>query len=219
MIVSSIARLGRAAGVHLVLATQRPDAKVIPGDTKAQLSVRINCGNTGGTASNMILGNSEGTRVKSYPKGRLYLGLDAVGDHGQGFFASGDWIDQWLENKGLNKDGSAMSSQQKSRLANLADMSQFEESTLDAHEGVDNQQNIAQIREEEEGEAETEPENTHTTSDSDTENDDTHDDDSENSSNSLGRPELAGSSDSTDKLARPEDDWDSDLESLIQENE
>lgn len=34
MMVGSIARLGRAAGVHLVVATQRPDAKLLPGETK-----------------------------------------------------------------------------------------------------------------------------------------------------------------------------------------
>lgn len=35
MIVGSIARLGRAAGVHLVVATQRPDAKMLPGEVKS----------------------------------------------------------------------------------------------------------------------------------------------------------------------------------------
>src|SRR5699024_12048634 len=46
MIIGSIARLGRAAGVPLILATQRPDAKLIPGETKENLHVRINCGQT-----------------------------------------------------------------------------------------------------------------------------------------------------------------------------
>lgn len=35
VIIGSIARLGRASGVHMILATQRPDAKVLPGETKA----------------------------------------------------------------------------------------------------------------------------------------------------------------------------------------
>lgn len=35
LLIGSIARLGRAAGVHMILATQRPDAAVIPGETKA----------------------------------------------------------------------------------------------------------------------------------------------------------------------------------------
>lgn len=35
VLIGSIARLGRAAGVHMMLATQRPDAKVLPGEVKA----------------------------------------------------------------------------------------------------------------------------------------------------------------------------------------
>lgn len=35
ILIGNIARLGRAAGVHMVLATQRPDAKVLPGEVKA----------------------------------------------------------------------------------------------------------------------------------------------------------------------------------------
>ena len=41
MIIGSIARLGRAAGVHLTIATQRPDASLIPGETRDNLGVRI----------------------------------------------------------------------------------------------------------------------------------------------------------------------------------
>ncbi|MGH7642547.1 MAG: FtsK/SpoIIIE domain-containing protein [Candidatus Dormibacteria bacterium] len=35
--LGSIARMGRAAGVHLLLATQRPDAEAVPGQLKANL--------------------------------------------------------------------------------------------------------------------------------------------------------------------------------------
>lgn len=107
LIISSIARLGRAAGVHLVVATQRPDASLLPGETKANLAVRINAGRTDSNASSMILGSAEGTRVKANPKGRLYLGFagGGTGDHGQGFFAPQSWIDDYLKEKGLNPDG------------------------------------------------------------------------------------------------------------------
>jgi hypothetical protein len=151
MIIGSIARLGRAAGVHLVIATQRPDAKLIPGETKANLGVRINCGQTNSTASSMILESSEGVRVKSNPRGRLYLSIYGKGDHGQGFFAKQDWIDEYLASKGLNPDGSPIS-QKRSRLAKLTDMSSFAEGDLDKIEGVDNASVIEKIREEEEEE-------------------------------------------------------------------
>ena len=105
MMVGSIARLGRAAGVHLVVATQRPDAKLLPGETKANLGVRINCGYTNSTASSMILDNAEGTKVKPSPKGRFYIQIYSQGNHGQAFFAKEDWMDKYLDSHGLNQDG------------------------------------------------------------------------------------------------------------------
>lgn len=105
MILGSIARLGRAAGVFMVVATQRPDATLLPGETKANLTNRINAGRTSSTASSMILENGEGTRVKGNPRGRLYVSSHFVGNHGQGFFESQKWIDDWLENKGLDCNG------------------------------------------------------------------------------------------------------------------
>jgi DNA segregation ATPase FtsK/SpoIIIE-like protein len=148
MIIGSIARLGRAAGVHLVIATQRPDATILSGETKANLGVRINCGRTGSTASSMILDNGEGTRVNSNPKGRLYLRIFGSGDHGQGFFATQDWIDEYLASKGLNPDGSPLS-EHRSQLANVTDISKFEDGTLDEQSGIDNSAIIEQIREQE----------------------------------------------------------------------
>src|SRR5699024_5236812 len=134
MIIGSIARLGRAAGVHLVIATQRPDATLISGETKANLGVRINAGRSDSNASSMILGTGEGTRVRSNPRGRLYLRIFGEGNHGQGFFAEASWIDEYLRSKGLNPDGTPISNK-RSKLANVVDMSQFAEGDLDTREG------------------------------------------------------------------------------------
>jgi len=41
----AIGRLGRALGIHLLVATQRPDVGSVPGSLKAQLDGRI-CGHT-----------------------------------------------------------------------------------------------------------------------------------------------------------------------------
>ena len=41
--MSTIARQGRAFGIHLILATQRPDAAVIPGQIKNNMDFRV-CG-------------------------------------------------------------------------------------------------------------------------------------------------------------------------------
>lgn len=50
-----LARLGRAAGFYLFIATQRPDATVITGEFKANLTTRILAGNAGATVAHMTL--------------------------------------------------------------------------------------------------------------------------------------------------------------------
>jgi len=225
MIIGSVARLGRAAGVHLIIATQRPDATLIPGETKANLGVRLNCGRTDSNASSMILGNGEGSRVKANPRGRLYLSIYGRGDHGQGFFADQTWIDEYLASKGLNPDGTPLSSKQ-SRLAKLTDFgSDFGEDTdLDAKSGIDNSAIIEQIRQEEEN-------GISRGSGDEIDIDELVDDDSEDwgfsddgetseepvaRSDNWGGLELGKSTE--DKNRRPEDDWDDELDDLINDN-
>lgn len=208
MIIGSIARLGRAAGVHLVIATQRPDASLLPGETKANLGVRINCGRTDSNASSMILGNGEGTRVKANPRGRLYLRIFGAGDHGQGFFADMAWIDEYLASKGLNSDGTPLRGP-RSQLANLTDFSELENADLDAKEGVDNERAIERIREDEAARAEHEDDWGFM---------DDEDDEPQASTPKDDRPELLGNTGDENRFHRPEEDWDYELEDLIDEN-
>ena len=241
MIIGSIARLGRAAGVHLVIATQRPDATVIPGETKQNLAVRIQCGRArNSTASNMILESSEGLNISSNVVGRMYVNLNGDGNHGQGFFAKTEWIDNWLDEQGLNQDGSPKSNK-KSRLAHLADMSQFGESDLDKIEGKDNASVIEQIRREESGITEDEDQDSDDVEAAITDDDDFGEDlgdfdalvggndedtdptpaspatDEKPLAGDLTRPDLSAPVGKTD-YGRPEDDWDSELEDLIERN-
>ncbi len=60
--LSTIARLGRVAGVHLVVCTQRPDADVVPGQLKANLSTTV------------------AFRVRSKLNSRIVLDGDAAAD-------------------------------------------------------------------------------------------------------------------------------------------
>lgn len=208
MIIGSIARLGRAAGVHLVIATQRPDAKIISGETKANLGVRINAGRTDSNASSMILGTGEGTRVRSNPRGRLYLRIFGSGNHGQGFFAPQEWIDDYLNSQGLNPDGTPIGGK-RSKLANVVDMSKFDDADLDSQSGIDNSSIIEKMREEE-------------SSDSIYEDDDEDENFGyveEPEDDKLGRPVFGEAKDDSDKFTRPEDSWDSELDELISENE
>lgn len=52
--LSTIARQGRAFGIHLILATQRPDATIIPGQIRNNLDIRI-CGRADNVLSQIIL--------------------------------------------------------------------------------------------------------------------------------------------------------------------
>ena len=52
--LSTVARQGRAFGIHLILATQRPDANILPGQIKNNIDCRI-CGRADNVLSQIIL--------------------------------------------------------------------------------------------------------------------------------------------------------------------
>lgn len=52
--VATIVRLNRAFGIHLILATQRPDAQLIPGQIRDNLDCRI-CGRAERVLSELVL--------------------------------------------------------------------------------------------------------------------------------------------------------------------
>ncbi|WP_390605561.1 FtsK/SpoIIIE domain-containing protein [Dorea longicatena] len=54
--LDTLARLGRACGIHLILCTQRPSADIIPGEVRSNLGIRI-CGRADSILSNMVLKN------------------------------------------------------------------------------------------------------------------------------------------------------------------
>ena len=56
--LSTIARQGRALGIHLILATQRPDANVLPGQIKNNIDFRA-CGRADNTLAMIILDNAD----------------------------------------------------------------------------------------------------------------------------------------------------------------
>lgn len=54
--IATIARQGRAFGIHLILATQRPDANILPGQIRDNLTVRI-CGRANSILSTIVIGD------------------------------------------------------------------------------------------------------------------------------------------------------------------
>lgn len=71
--LSTLARQGRAFGIHLVLATQRPDANILPGQIKNNLNVRI-CGRADATLSTIIIGDGRAAeQIPSDAQGRFII--------------------------------------------------------------------------------------------------------------------------------------------------
>ena len=69
--IATIARLGRAVGIHLVLATQRPDANILSGQIKNNISYRA-CGRADNVLSTIILDNtSAADEIPSNARGRF----------------------------------------------------------------------------------------------------------------------------------------------------
>ena len=68
-----IARQGRAFGIHLILATQRPDATIIPGQIRNNLDFRV-CGRADSVLSQIILDNtSAAVQIPKDARGRFLL--------------------------------------------------------------------------------------------------------------------------------------------------
>ena len=87
--MSTLSRLSRATGINLILGVQRPDAKVVPGQIKNNVPVRI-CGKfADAKASEIVLSN---TKAKDLPavKGRFLFKLGAETIQFQAYFFNDD---------------------------------------------------------------------------------------------------------------------------------
>jgi S-DNA-T family DNA segregation ATPase FtsK/SpoIIIE len=72
--VQRICQKGRAAGVHLIMATQRPDAKVVTGVIKANLQLRVALKVTSQANSQIILGEGLGQAQHLLGHGDMLVG-------------------------------------------------------------------------------------------------------------------------------------------------
>lgn len=76
--LATIARQGRAFGIHLILATQRPDATIIPGQIKNNMDFRV-CGRADNVLSQIILDNtSAADQIPKDARGRFITGDGTV---------------------------------------------------------------------------------------------------------------------------------------------
>ena len=71
--LSVIARQGRAFGIHLILATQRPDANILSGQIRNNIDCRA-CGHADNVLSQIILDNTDASsRIPKDVQGRFLL--------------------------------------------------------------------------------------------------------------------------------------------------
>ena len=77
--LSGIARIGRAFGIHLLIATQRPDANAVPGSIKSNLDLRI-CGKADATLSTIVLGDGRANELIPKSSVGLFVMSDGVQD-------------------------------------------------------------------------------------------------------------------------------------------
>lgn len=84
-----IARQGRAFGIHLILATQRPDANILPGQIKNNMNIRI-CGRADTTLSTIIIG--DGRAAEQIPHDAQGRFLMEDGTVFQAYYFNGDAI-------------------------------------------------------------------------------------------------------------------------------
>lgn len=84
-----IARQGRAFGIHLILATQRPDANILSGQIKNNMNIRI-CGRADTTLSTIIIG--DGRAAEQIPHDAQGRFLMEDGTVFQAYYFNGDAI-------------------------------------------------------------------------------------------------------------------------------
>lgn len=79
-LLSGIARVGRAYGVHLIISTQRPDQNAVPGSIKSNMDIRI-CGKADTTLSEIVLGDGRANQlIPKNAQGRFVMGGDGDDD-------------------------------------------------------------------------------------------------------------------------------------------
>ena len=85
--LSTVARQGRAFGIHLILSTQRPDANILSGQIKNNIDTRI-CGTADNVLSMIILDNTEAAeKIPSDIQGRF---ITKEGVLFQGYYLTDD---------------------------------------------------------------------------------------------------------------------------------
>lgn len=84
--ITRLAQMGRAAGIHLILATQQPTAKVITTLIKANVPARIGLRTKNSTASLVVMDETGCEKLAGRGDSLLQRGYEAGTEHFQGLY-------------------------------------------------------------------------------------------------------------------------------------
>ena len=104
--LNSLARLARATGINLILATQRPDATVIKGQIKNNIGARVSGRMVDKEPSMMVLGSPAATKIPEDAKGRFLFSLGADPIEFQGYLFKDEDVKPGNYQKGIVLVGS-----------------------------------------------------------------------------------------------------------------
>jgi hypothetical protein len=93
-LVSSMARLGRSVGIHLVVATQYPIREVLPSQVKSNMDIRVAFKLQTKTQSAVVINTGEAAGLPEKIKGRLVYLVGAVPKEAQAVRVTDDDIDR-----------------------------------------------------------------------------------------------------------------------------
>jgi S-DNA-T family DNA segregation ATPase FtsK/SpoIIIE len=76
--IEEISTIGRALGVYPILSMQRPDANVLDGKLKNNLTVRFGFRHSDEINSRITIGSGESAHIKNTEKGKMYMKFDGI---------------------------------------------------------------------------------------------------------------------------------------------
>ena len=94
--VQRIAQAGRSRGIHLVICTQRPEAKLVPSTTKAQLNGRVALRVNDGISSRMIIEAPDAQYLQKHGD-MIYKNGDVI-ERAQGYLIEIPELDEIVNN-------------------------------------------------------------------------------------------------------------------------
>ena len=95
--VRRIAQAGRSRGIHLIICTQRPEAKLVDSTTKSQLNGRVALRVNDSMSSRMILGDTESDAQYLQKHGDMIFKFGDIKERAQGYLIEIPELDQIVQ--------------------------------------------------------------------------------------------------------------------------